>query len=264
MSGPEMLYMRTNYAGEFLSEDGEICPVVRKPVILDGVEVEEVTVKQNANQAWPELLDPEEYPTEGAWAKVPPYHPEVFAVLVKPFTAANGWEYKNTFDTIVQNDIRNIHWVIINQHNRALLSNEYNLNDEEELKEFLNQCQVKGLNLELDEYGQIKCPDGTTIDPDIDGAMLDIVAFVLSRNGRVIGKDRSGKWITEFVTTDEVRNQLPFDVLTSTLVDSEQGSVWDDVLSVSRLWCPDIPAEDPDPEDTEPPVEWPTDEDAKN
>lgn len=143
------------------------------------------------------------------------WFPGNIAVMLRPILHCHVLKYYALHNEPLQVALARIMWLLQWQH--AKLHDPENTPD-----------------LVPDALGGIAVPGLGTMYGTVDFAIMDLAAFILSCHGRVVGKDRLGKYILEEITQEEVLSILP-DGFTSLKVD-ETSTVFDEILGVSTLF----------------------------
>lgn len=154
---------------------------------------------------------------------VRPWFPGNFAVLLKPIKQEHSMQYLNLHGESLELVVARVLFLM---HHQYLL-----MFKPEEVQP-----------LETDELGGIKIPGLGVLYGTLESAQAEITAFVLSRHGRVTGKTALGEYEVEQVSEEQVLAQMPFG-FTNMLADEETKSqVFDEVLTVSTLFNPELVA----------------------
>ena len=172
-----------------------------------------------------------------------PWSEDNFTVLLAPLKARHHLDYERTYGVSLDQTVGQI-LSVVSMQNRYLSNMDRITYTDDEGKPVTETdesyvARLESIKPAQDEYGNYLTPFGKMVN-SVDFNILQLVSYILSVHGRVVGKDAHG-FVLEPVSQDEVLEYLDKSALTVT---DEEGTPFDEILSVSGLYNTELMKEE--------------------
>lgn len=161
-----------------------------------------------------------------------------FSVLLAPLKSSHHINYVSKFGISLEQAVGQIMYVLSMRESRS----EYFAANDKAIAEGKEPLDLsKAPQLELDSIDNVKTPFGVMYT-SVDVAIMQLVAYILSCGGEIVGKEQTGAWILAEISPEVILDYLEPSSLTEPFEDGM--SMFMEVLDVAGLFNLDRVEED--------------------